>query len=120
MHATGVELDYTLFIGQSAQTDRIVIRVIFRTLNNPERRVERIGAILQERIGIIEIVTSVVRADDDWALAGRRGRCIFLLLYIDAGSDGGGESGSEKITAGYSHGNPANGEKDSMVASYRV
>src|SRR5260370_29596157 len=44
MHAAGVEFDNPLFVGKTAESDGIVIRIIFRSLDNAHSGVERVAA----------------------------------------------------------------------------
>src|SRR6266478_3463841 len=73
MHAAGVEFDHSLFIGKAAEADRIVIRIVFRTLYNPQGGVERVATIFQVSEGVVEIIDTVVGTNDDRALGGAGG-----------------------------------------------
>src|SRR5437660_8698121 len=72
MHAAGVEFDHAFFIGKAAEADRIVIRIVFRTLYNAQGGVERVATVFQENKGVVEVIDAVVGADNDRALGGAR------------------------------------------------
>src|ERR1700681_1544432 len=65
MHAAGVEFNDAFFVGKAAQSDGIVIRVIFRALDYAEGSVERVATVFQESEGVVEVIDAVVGADDD-------------------------------------------------------
>src|ERR1700675_4165626 len=65
MHAAGVEFDNPLFVGKAAQSDGIVIRIIFRAFYNAQGSVERVTAAFQESEGIVEVIDAIVGAYDD-------------------------------------------------------
>src|SRR5271154_7154552 len=68
MHAASVEFDHSFFVGNAAESDGIVIRIIFGSFDNAERCVERVTAVVQEQEGIVEVFGTVVGADDDRTL----------------------------------------------------
>src|SRR5215469_4119978 len=76
MHATGIEFDYALFVGVASETYALVVGIVLGSLDNFERRLERVSAIGEEAIGLVEIVVSVGGADDD----GQAGGAFVLLL----------------------------------------
>ena len=73
MHTAGVEFDHTFFVGQSAESDGIVVRIVFRTFYHAEGSVQRIAAVFQENEGVVEVVDAIVGADDDRPLARAKG-----------------------------------------------
>ena len=44
MHAAGIELDDSVFVGKTAESDGIVVGIVFGSLNDFERGVERVAA----------------------------------------------------------------------------
>ena len=78
MHATGVQLDDTFLVRQSTQADTRVLGIVFGTLHHAQRGVERVPAILQEGIRILDVVEAVVRRDDNWPLVGTGLRLVLL------------------------------------------
>ena len=68
VHAAGVEFDHAFFVGDSAEADGVVIWIIFRTLHDTQRGIERVAAAFQEGECVFEIGVAVVGADDDGAL----------------------------------------------------
>ena len=69
MHATGVKFDRAFFVGQSAQSDGIVVRIIFRALDHAESSVQCIAAVLQKNESVVKVIHAIVGTDDDWPLA---------------------------------------------------
>src|SRR4029077_20101767 len=89
VHAAGVEFDHAFFIGKAAESDGIVVRVIFRALYNAQGRVERVTAAFQESEGVVEVIDAVVGADDDRPLRaarrfGRAGSTIFVSSVFNS------------------------------------
>src|SRR4051812_28872614 len=70
VHAAGVEFNHPFFVGQTAEADTIVVRIIFRTSHHPHRGIESIGAAAEHTEGFLDIRESVGRRDDNGALAG--------------------------------------------------
>ncbi len=68
VHAAGVELDHSFFVGNSAEANAGVVGIVFRSLDHFERGVERVAAAFQEGECVLKIVEAVVGADDDGAL----------------------------------------------------
>jgi hypothetical protein len=66
MHAAGIELNYALFIGMTAQADALVVGIIFRALDYLKHGIEGVGSARQQPVSRIEIVVAVSGADDDW------------------------------------------------------
>jgi len=65
MHATGVEFDYAVFVRMASQPYALVVGIVLWSLDHVECRIERVSAIVQRPIGVVEIVVSVGSADDD-------------------------------------------------------
>jgi hypothetical protein len=78
VHAAGIELDHTFFVGQAAEADAIVFGIVFRTFDYAQRGVERIAAALERSECVFEIGVAVVGADDD----GSRARVFVLRLRV--------------------------------------
>ena len=89
MHAAGVEFDDAFFVGQAAESDRVVVGIVFRALHHADAGLERVAATFQERIGRFDVGISVVGADDDGAL-GRIlfGRVALLAVFGERFRDG--------------------------------
>ena len=73
MHAAGVEFNHTLFVGKAAESDAIVVRIIFRAFHDAKGGVQRIAPVFQESERIVEVIVAIVGADDDRALAAAGG-----------------------------------------------
>ena len=48
MHAASIELDHSFFVRQAAQSDAVVVWIVFRTLYHANRSVERVAAAFKE------------------------------------------------------------------------
>ncbi len=79
MHAAGVEFDHALFVGKAAQSDAIVVRIVFRSLDHAESGVQRVAAVLQESECVVEVFDAIVGTDNDRPLARAR---AFILITI--------------------------------------
>ena len=66
MHAAGIEFDHTFFVGPAAESDVLVIRIVFRPLNDLNRGVECVCAACEEFVAFLNPVVAVFRADKDW------------------------------------------------------
>jgi len=66
MHAAGIEFDHTFFVGPAPESDVLVIRIVFRPLNDLNRRVECVRAACQEFVAFLNPVVAVLRANKDW------------------------------------------------------
>src|SRR6266403_3827440 len=73
MHAAGVEFYNPLFVRKAAQSNGIIIRIIFWPFYNAQGGVERVATVFQENKGVVEVIDAVVGADDDRALGGAGG-----------------------------------------------
>jgi hypothetical protein len=65
MHATGIEFDYAIFVRMASETYALVVGIVLWSLDDCERRIERISAIGERSVGLVEVVVSVGSADDD-------------------------------------------------------
>jgi hypothetical protein len=82
VHATCVEFDDSFFVGNSAEANAGVVRIVFRTLDNAKRGVERIAAAFEEREGVFEVCISVISTDDNGALMRSGLRIVFLRAIL--------------------------------------
>src|ERR1700722_19902651 len=129
VHAAGVEFHHAFFVGNSAQTDRIVIGIVFRTFHHLEGSIECVSPTFQKGECVFEISVAVVGANNDGALvrsglgvAFWRGALLGLLsLRLRSESSGDcSEKGSlNEITARESHVPPA-GRKAGSISRKRV
>ena len=115
VHAAGVEFDYAFFVGKAAESDGVVVRIVFRTFYNADGSVERVAAAFQESEGVVEIIEAVVGADDDRPLAGCQTDCAgardivfrFVLRIeascIQASGQRCSDCGTQKSTTAYGH-----------------
>jgi hypothetical protein len=65
VHAAGIEFDNAIFVGEATEANTIVVRIIFRALDDFEGGIERIAAALQEDERVLEIGVAIVGADED-------------------------------------------------------
>ena len=65
VHAAGIELDNAFFVGETTEANTIVLRIIFRALDDFEGGIKRIAAAFQEDERVLEIRVSIVGTDDD-------------------------------------------------------
>ncbi len=72
MHATRIEFDHAFFIGKAAQSDAIVIRIVFGALDHAEGSVQRVATALQKSKGVVKVIDAVVGTNDDRPLAGAK------------------------------------------------
>jgi hypothetical protein len=97
VHAAGIEFDDSFFVWNSAEANAGVIRIVFRTLDNAKRGVERIAAAFEEREGVFEVRISVISTDDNGALVRSGLRIVFLratllrVFGLGSGSYSGGD-----------------------------
>ena len=104
VHAAGVEFDHPFFVGKAAESDRVVVRIILRSLYHAESCIQSVAAAFQESEGVVEIIDAIVRADDDRALVraglldGRRGRLVLCVgvLRIETGGQRGSDCRTQK------------------------
>ena len=68
VHAAGIEFDDSLFIGQAAETDGIIVGIVLGPFHHADSRLERVSATLEKGVGSFNISVAVVGADDDRAL----------------------------------------------------
>ncbi len=61
VHAAGIEFDYAFFVGQAAESDAVLVGIVFRAFHHFQGGVERVAAILEECEGIVEIFIAIVR-----------------------------------------------------------
>src|ERR1700723_2897085 len=129
VHAAGVEFDHAFFVGNSAETDRIVIGIVFRTFHHLEGSIEGVSPTFQKGECAFEISVAVVGANNDGALV-RSGLGVAFwrgallgLLALSVRSDSSGdcsEKGSlNEITARESHVPPA-GMKAGSISRERA
>src|ERR1700682_1578603 len=109
MHAAGVKFDNPLFVGKAAESDRIVIRIIFRSLDNAHGGVERVAAAFQESKRVVEVIDAICAADDDRPLRaagwfGGAGNIVLtFVLRIQAGGQRCSDCGTQKSATAYGH-----------------
>jgi hypothetical protein len=77
MHATGVQLDHAFFIGAAAESDILIIRIIFRALYDLESGIECVGSSREKFVALINPVVAVFGANEDGEFA-----CAFRLLDL--------------------------------------
>jgi len=74
MHDTGIELDFALFIGETAVSHGIFVGVVFDNRNRGDDGLERVATLLEDVHPLVEGMKTVGARDDERARAGR-GRC---------------------------------------------
>ena len=83
MHAAGIELNDTILVRQSAQTDAVVVGIILRPGDDLHDGIQRVAAAGEHGVAAIEIVVAVVGADDDRLLGQRTcRRSAFARLVL--------------------------------------
>jgi hypothetical protein len=94
---SSVEFDHAFFVGKAAEPDRIVIRIIFRSLDNAQGGVERVAAAFQESKRVVEVIDAIVGADDDRPLraAGWFGGAGNIVLNFVLRMQAGGQRCSD-------------------------
>ncbi len=65
MHAASVEFDHAFFVGMSAQTDTLVIRIILWALHHSKRSIESVTTPGQECICLVEVVIAIGCANNN-------------------------------------------------------
>src|ERR1700675_1074101 len=112
VHAASVELNHALFIWNSAQPNAVVIRIVFRAFGHAQSGVERVATAFQKCKCIVQIIESIISADNNRALARgtlsiaclRAGTRIFFLSLRSNSSSHSSQNGClHKITARESH-----------------
>ena len=73
VHAAGVKFHHSFFVGKAAESDGIVVGIVFGSLYNAQSSVERVAAAFQESESVVKVIDAVVGADDDRALGGAKG-----------------------------------------------
>jgi len=120
VHAAGVKFDHAFFVGNSAEANRIVVGIVFRTFDHFDGGVERVSSGLQEGERVLEVGVAVVGADDDGALVRTRLRVAVLsgvrlgIVTLGArsytGSDRSENGSLNEVTARECHFPPASME----------
>jgi hypothetical protein len=82
VHAAGIEFDYAFFVGNSAEANAGVVRIVFRALDDAKRGVERVAAGLEESEGVFKVCISVISTDDNGALVRSGLRIVFLRAIL--------------------------------------
>src|SRR5260370_22011805 len=92
MHTVLIKLGHALFIGPAARTYAVVVRIVLWPANNGDRGIQRVSALRQPLIAIVNVVVSVGGADDH-VLAARSGArrrtgcgCLCLRGLCNLGS----------------------------------
>jgi hypothetical protein len=57
-------------VGQATETDAVLVRIILRAFYNFQHRIERIAAIFKEGEGILQIIESIARTNNNRPFAG--------------------------------------------------
>ena len=70
MHAAGVQLDHTFFVGAAAEPDILVIGIIFRPLYDLESGIECVGTASEKFVALINPVVAVFGTNEDWEFTG--------------------------------------------------
>src|SRR5450759_1680629 len=86
VHAAGVEFDHAFFVRKAAESDAIVVRIVFRAFHDAQGGVERVAAVFQENEGGVEVMDAIVGADDDRPLGGAgrfggAGSIVFSFVF---------------------------------------
>ena len=97
VHATGIEFNHTFFVGQAAEADAGVIRIILWTFNHLERRIERIPSSGEKRVGVVEISQAIVGGYNDGTFTG--GNSLILLRFLPVAFEIENPRDSEPATA---------------------
>ena len=69
MHAASIEFNHALFVRQAAETDAVIIGIVFRAGHDQDRRIERVTALAQMLVSTVEVCETVIRAHDDRTLS---------------------------------------------------
>ncbi len=91
MHAAGVELDYALFIRQSAQANAVIGGIVLRAGDHGDGSIQRVRALAQAVVTGIGVLETIVCANDDVLRTRRsRARCRnrFVVRRKSAGERG--------------------------------
>ncbi len=114
VHTAGVEFDHAFFVRQATESDRIVVRIVLRSLYYADGSVERVAAVLQESESVVEVVDAIVGADNDRPFASAKGiggaRSIVFsfvlrieIFRIQASNHRCSNCGTQKSTTAYGH-----------------
>jgi hypothetical protein len=68
VHAAGIELNKTIFIQMCAETDALIVRIIFGAGNDSHRGLERIATTLEEKKCLVNVIKTVMSREYDRAL----------------------------------------------------
>ena len=89
VHTAGVKFDHPFFVRQTTKPNAVVERIVFRPVDHAHSGIKRVAAVLQKEEGIIKVVESVIRADNDGPLDGTHrlgmARGLTLILPIQTG-----------------------------------
>src|SRR5207245_9216085 len=55
MHAASIEFNHALFVRQAAETDAVIIGIVFRAGHDQDRRIERYTALAQLIVSTVQI-----------------------------------------------------------------
>jgi hypothetical protein len=110
VHAAGIEFDHSFFVGKAAEADAIVIRIVFGAFDYAEGSVQRVASTFQENERVVQIVATIISANNNRALAGaevpgRMGSITLSLRFLGLQTSDYrcGDSGTEKIATACGH-----------------
>ena len=91
VHAAGVEFDDAFFVGQASEADAGVVGIVFGTFDYAEGGVEGVASVVEEGVGVVEVVEAVVGGDHDrclvrgWPELAGLGMLLFIFLLETQG-----------------------------------
>src|SRR5258706_2666379 len=107
VHATGIQFDDAFFVGQAAETDAVVVGIVFWPADYEHGGIESVAPLAEDFEALVDVVETIAGGDDDWArntLRCARGRCILLLLLrLQTQTDRAQSGCAEEITTRKSH-----------------
>ena len=77
-----VEFDHAFFVGQAAETDRIVFGIVLRSLHHANAGFERVSTAFKESVRGFDVGIAVVGTYDDRTLGCIALRCVPLLAVL--------------------------------------
>src|SRR5215470_18742433 len=80
MHAAGVEFDYALLVWASAESDILIIGIVFRALDDLQRSIQRVCSTGEQLVAIVNPVVAVLGANENWKLGGTLGLLTIGVL----------------------------------------
>src|SRR5215469_1304539 len=90
VHARRIEFHYTLFVGESAESDRLIIRIVFLRLGHMQHGIKCVLTVLEHLPSLIDRGLACDLSDDHWLLGfwqfpllGGLGRRLIPILSLN-------------------------------------